>query len=285
MATVAQHLQQVRALLAPVAGEGAALEARLLAQHAWGMPHEAMLRDWDKPLAAEAAQQLNRLAARRAAHEPMSHLLGEKDFWKDTFHVTADVLTPRPDSETLIEAMLRWQPATGAPLALLDLGTGSGALLLSALREYTAAHGLAIDLSPAALAVAEGNAARLGLAGRAQFRLGDWCKPLDSGEKFDIVMSNPPYIARAEIAALDEDVKGYEPHLALDGGVDGLDCYRTIFSTIGRHLNDGALLLVEVGQGQAADVAVLGAASGLVHKETCSDLAGIPRIVCFMNQR
>jgi len=281
MATIAQQLQQTREQLAPVAGDMAALEARLLAQHAWGVPHEAILRDWDKSVTEHAAQQLRDVTARRARHEPMSQIMGEKDFWKDTFLVSRDVLTPRADSETLIEALLRLRPQVDAPFSMLELGVGSGALLLSSMREYGQALGVAVDVSPAALAVAKQNAMRLGLASRVRFLEGDWCNPLDSSEKFDIVISNPPYIAHVDIAALDEDVKGYEPHLALDGGIDGLDCYRSIFSTIGSHLNAGALVLVEVGQGQAEDVAALGVRAGLHHTETCNDLACIARIVCF----
>lgn len=281
MATVAQQLQHVREALSPISGEMAALEARLLAQHAWGVKHEEILRDWDKPITDDAAQQLQHITHRRAQREPMSQILGEKDFWKDTFLVSSAVLTPRADSETLIEALLRHRPDMAAPLRMLDLGTGSGCLLQSALREYPNAQGVGVDLSPAALSVAKQNALRLGLQGRLQFLEGSWCNPLDSADRFDIVISNPPYIAHADIAALDEDVKGYEPHLALDGGVDGLDCYRTIFNSLGGHLNPGALVLVEVGAGQADDVAVLGTGAGLRHLETCQDLAGIARIVCF----
>lgn len=281
MSTLAQQLQHARDYLAAVAGEGAALEARLLAQHAFGLSHEEMLRDWQLPVDDAALQTFDALLARRLRHEPVSQILGQRAFWKDMFFVSADVLTPRPDSETLIEALLRHRPDRMQPYRMLDLGTGSGALLLSALREYPQAEGVAVDLSPAALAVACRNTEALGLASRVSLRAGDWCNPLDKTDAFAIVMSNPPYVARAAIAALDEDVKGYEPHLALDGGDDGLDAYRTIFSTIGRHLLDGALLLVEVGQGQAVDVVALGKQAGLRHEETCNDLAGIARVVCF----
>ena len=285
MTSIAQHLQHARARLAPVAGDSAPLEARLLAQHAWGMPHEQLLRDVHTTIDDAAAQQLSLVVDRRMQHEPLSQITGSKDFWRDQFTVTADVLTPRADSETLIEALLRQMPERDAPYRVLDLGTGSGCLLLSVLREYPNATGLGIDTSPAALAVAEGNAQRLGLAQRAAFRRGDWCSTLDSTERFAIVVTNPPYIARADIAGLAEDVKGYEPHLALDGGDDGLDCYRTILSTIRRQLEPGACVLAEVGAGQAEAVTALGIAQGLHHTETSHDLAGIARIVGFTNER
>ena len=279
--TVQQHLQQTGALLASVAGDLAPLEARMLAQHAWCKSREDLLREADQPVAEEAAEMLQKMAQRRLAREPMSQILGMKDFWKDQFVVTRDVLTPRADSETLIEALLAARADKNASLHMLDLGTGSGCLVLSALREYANASATAVDRSPAALAVAKGNAERLGLQARVRFLEGDWCNPLDSADRFDIVITNPPYIARAEIAALDEDVKGYEPHLALDGGIDGLDCYRTILSTIGAYLNPGAFVLAEVGQGQDQDVKKIGEANGLRHVQTHCYLVGIARIVVW----
>jgi release factor glutamine methyltransferase len=281
MTTIAQQLQQVREALVPVSGELAALEARLLAQHAWGMSHEVLVRDANQPVDENAAQQLQQMVARRAKREPLSQIVGEKDFWKDSFTVTRDVLTPRADSETLIEALLKHCP--GDALSILDLGTGSGCLLLSALREFPEATGVAVDRSPAALAIARLNAARLGLESRAVFLEGDWCNPLDKRDGFDIVVSNPPYIAHAALAALDEDVKGFEPHLALDGGNDGLDCYRAIFTSVPAHLNANAHVLVEVGDTQALDVKMIGEAAGLRHLETHRDLAGIERVLVFRN--
>lgn len=281
---IQELLRNTAQQLQPVAGENAALEARLLAQHAWGVDREGLLRDAQQPVAEDAAQALRDAAARRLQHEPISHIVGYRDFWKDRFAVTRDVLTPRPDSETMIEALTRQLPPSDAPHRVLDLGTGTGCLMLSVLREYPHATGVAVDASPAALKVAQHNADALGLAARVQLRQGDWCAALDSGERFAIVVTNPPYIARAEIAGLAEDVKGYEPHLALDGGQDGLDCYRTILSTLPAYLDVGARVLVEVGAGQAEDVAALGVSHGLRHEETCHDLAGIARIVCFTSE-
>ena len=285
MATLAQHMQQTRAALEPVAGALAGLEARMLVQHALGMSHEQMVRAPEAVVEEHAAANLQQLASRRVAREPMAQILGVKDFWKDSFLVTREVLTPRADSEVVIEMLLKHGPARDAQCRVLDLGTGTGCLLLSALREFPQAAGVAVDVSEAALGVARENARRLGLSGRVGLRQGSWCNPLDKAEKFAIVITNPPYIARAEIAALDEDVKGYEPHLALDGGADGLDCYRDIFPQIVSHLEAGALMLVEVGAGQHEQVAQLGQDAGLALKEIGHDLGGIARVVVFKNQR
>lgn len=280
MTTIAQQLQQTSEALAPVAGPLSALEARLLAQHVWGVSHEVLVRDATQEVDADAAQQLQMAAARRMNREPLSQIVGMREFWKDSFVVTRDVLTPRADSETLIELAMALRKNKDTR-SVLDLGTGSGCLLLSMLREFPQAQGTAVDISPAALNVARGNAERLGLENKVEFLPGAWCNPLDKSARFDIVISNPPYIARAEIAALDEEVKGFEPHLALDGGTDGLDCYRAIFEQVAAHMNQDAHLLLEVGAGQAEDVRTLGEAAGFTHVQTSRDLGGIERIVAF----
>ncbi len=278
MKAIAVQLSEAREALGAVAGSNAALEARVLAAHAWGMTPEALVLASNEPREPTA---LAGLVKRRIAHEPVAQILGTKDFWKHTFMVTRDVLTPRADSETMIEELLRLRTDTAAPLRILDLGTGSGCLLLSALGEYPNASGVGVDVSEAALAVAAQNVAALGLGTRAALRCSNWCSNVEG--TFDVVLSNPPYIPRAEIATLDTDVQGFEPHSALDGGVDGLDCYRAICAQILPHLNPGALLLFEVGAGQADDVATLGVAHGLTLISITSDLAGIPRIVALQH--
>ncbi len=279
MQAIAAQLNQLRTALAPVAGEAAALEARVLAAHAWGMTPEALVKHANEP---RDAVVLDALAARRLKREPISHIVGQKEFWRDTFEVTADVLTPRADSETMIEALLRHRPQKDAPLRVLDLGTGSGCLLLSALREYGYATGVGADQSEAALAIAQRNAARLGLQARSAFCCSNWCSNVAG--MFDVVLSNPPYIPTAEIATLDMDVQGFEPHAALDGGADGLACYRSILQQVRPHMNAGALLLFEVGAGQADDVAALGVGQGFSLLEISADLAGIARVVVLQTQ-
>lgn len=277
MHTISTQLAKARAELEKVSGVNAALEARLLAGHAWRMSPEELVFH-----GAEARDPATfwQLIERRLKAEPVAHILGERHFWRDVFKVNRAVLTPRPDSETIIEALLRARPDNTAALKMLDLGTGSGCLILSALREYTKASGVAIDQSQHALDVATQNAESLGLSPRCRMMRGDWCTSL-GGTFFDVLISNPPYIRTDDIAGLQLDVRGFEPHAALDGGADGLDCYRDIIAQAPPHLNTNALVLFEVGEGQAADVAALGEAAGWTVKEIAKDLAGIDRVVVF----
>jgi release factor glutamine methyltransferase len=276
MSSIAQQLQQAREILAPVSGELAALEARLLAQHAWHVTPEVMVRDHEREVDAEKIAALEALVARRLTREPIAQIVGFKHFWKDDFAVTRDVLTPRADSETLIEAVLRHRPQAES---ILDLGTGSGCLLLSLLREYPQARGVGVDRSAAALNVARRNAHSTLLAPRCEFFGGSWCEPLELSHQFDIIVSNPPYIPTREIAKLMSDVRDHEPLLALDGGADGLDCYRLILRHAHAHMRPAALLAFEVGQGQAQDVAMHAQAQGFALLEIAKDIQGIDRVV------
>lgn len=284
MQTVAAQLAEARSALAAVAGAAAGVEARALAAHAWGMAPEALVREAH---AAREAASLPQLVARRLKHEPVSQITGKKHFWKDEFLVTRDVLTPRADSETMIETLLRLRPS--APARVLDLGTGSGCLLLSALREYPEAQGVGVDQSDAALEVAAANAAALGLQSRLMLRRSNWCSNVDG--LFDVVLANPPYIPLSHKDTLDADVREYEPHSALFAGDDGLDCYREILDAspgahpVLNHLAPNALVLFEVGMGQAEAVAAMGAAQGLRFIEITKDLAGIGRVVAFEHNR
>ena len=276
MQAIATQLRDARTRLAPIAGANAALEARLLAAHAWGMSHEALILEGD---AAREPSAFTALVERRLNAEPVAQIVGSRDFWKDTFTVTRDVLTPRADSETMLETLLRLRPDTDAVYRLLDLGTGSGCLILSALREYPQACGVGVDVSPAALKIAAHNAAALGMEKRCTMQHGHWCDTLEG--QFDIILSNPPYIPTAEITGLDADVRLHEPHQALDGGLDGLDDYRRIAQQVTRHALPGSLLLFEVGMGQAEDVAAIAVAAGWKLLTITKDLAGIARVVAL----
>jgi len=257
-------------------------EARLLLSKASGLPIEALIAHGRDEAPAATIGALRALTARRVLREPMAHILGEREFWGLPFKVTPDVLVPRPDSETVIEAALSLMPDRARAWRLLDLGVGSGCLLLTLLREYPNAHGTGIDASPAALAVAQENAERLGVAARARLLAGDWREPgwvEQLGGPFDLVVSNPPYIASADIAGLMPEVARFEPRLALDGGGDGLDPYRRIAASGRQLVTSGGWLLVEGGEDQASDIAGIFSAAGLHPAAPWKDLAGIDRVI------
>jgi release factor glutamine methyltransferase len=252
-------------------------DARLLLAAALGVGQGALLAGDDRQVDVEAAARFAAHVARRAAREPVSRILGVREFWSLPFRLTPATLDPRPDSEALIEAALETVPDRDAPLRLLDLGTGSGCLLLALLSELPNATGIGIDRDPAALVAAAENAAALGLASRAAFRRGDWGRGL--AERFDLVVANPPYIAEEEVARLAPEVALYEPRGALAGGVDGLDAYRLLAPQLGGLLCDGGRAVLEFGHGQHDAVAGLIGAGGLEIRGFRYDLGGTVRCV------
>lgn len=260
----------LRAAAARLPGDTPRLDAELLLAHVLGEERLAMLAG-NAAVGDEARAAFGALVERRRRHEPVAHILGFREFWSLPIRVTADVLVPRPDSETLIAGALA-HFAGRAPETVLDLGTGSGALLLAALSEWPQARGLGIDRSAAALAVAKANAGALGLAGRAAFREGDWAQGLEG--RFDLILCNPPYIPDGE--ALMPDVALFEPAGALFGGADGLDPYRLLLPEVPRLLAAGGVALFEFGVGQAGALLALAAEAGL-EADVAPDLAGRPR--------
>lgn len=251
------------------------LEARLLLAHALGVEQSDLAVMPEADLAPDAFLAL---VARRAAREPLAYILGRREFWSLNFEVSPATLIPRPDSETLIAAALSLRPKRERVRRVLDLGTGTGCLLLAALTEFPAASGIGLDLVPAAAALARRNAARLGLAARAAFLVGDWAAAVES--RFDLVLSNPPYVKSAAFPGLMADVADHEPASALDGGADGLEPYRRIFPELPRLLAPGGMAILEVGVGQAAALGVLAGTAG-VTTSIMADLAGIPRaLIC-----
>lgn len=257
--------------------EGPVIDARLLVEAAADASRADIITEPRRPLTAEQAQRLESYLVRREAREPVSHILGRKGFWKIMLTVTPQVLTPRPDTETVVEWALRQFPE-GRPFSILDLGVGSGAILLAILAERPAAKGLGVDISEDALAVARENAANLGLASRVALLRGDWTRGLDGGA-FDLVVSNPPYIPSADIETLDPEVKDHEPRLALDGGPDGLDAYRLLAPEILRVLKPEGRFAVEIGHDQSLAVEALFRAAGAGGVETLKDLANRDRVV------
>jgi release factor glutamine methyltransferase len=228
-------------------------------------------------LTTNEAERLWNYAARRAAREPVSRILGARGFWTLDLTVAPDVLDPRADTETLVETALDLIEDHNAPLAVLDLGAGSGAILCALLSELPQATGVAVDLSAAACAATRENLARCGLSQRAQVLRGRWGTPLAS--RFDVIVSNPPYVRAGDIATLDPEVRLHDPRLALDGGADGLDCYREIVGDLRRLLAPGGLVAFEVGFDQAASVAALLQAENLEIAGFARDAGGRDRVV------
>jgi release factor glutamine methyltransferase len=256
--------------------ESPELDARVLIGHALGLDHAAMASAANRVLTADDVAAISALAARRLAHEPVARILGVKEFWSLEFHLSPATLVPRPDTEAVVEAALKAVEARkNSILRIADLGTGSGALLLALLSELPNATGIGTDISLPALRTARENAARLGLAARTHFVACDFGAALNA--KFDLVVSNPPYIARGDIARLAPEVREHDPIRALDGGVDGLDYYRTIAMQARDVLARDGTLVVELGAGQGLAVAALLRDGGIVAVGMEDDLSGHPR--------
>lgn len=274
--TVGEALRHGAALLAAAGVDSPQLDARLLLGHAAGLSREALLRD---PGLVVDPMPYHALLARRAAREPVALILGRQEFWSLEFEVSAATLIPRADSEAVIEAALAALPDRGRVRSILDLGTGTGCLLLATLTEFPAAWGVGVDRAAEAVRLAARNAGALGLAARAAFLCGDWDGALSA--RFDLVLSNPPYIPGGDIAGLMPEVARHEPGGALDGGADGLDAYRSILAALPRLLAPGGVAVLEIGFGQADDVAAL--AGGPVAFR--ADLSGIPRAMILGTEK
>jgi release factor glutamine methyltransferase len=253
-------------------------DARLLMAYALGVDRAELIANGGRALTVEQAEAIDALAARRLKREPVARIFGHKEFWNLSLQIGPAVLVPRPETETVVEAAL---DAVGrdarqmAQLRILDIGTGSGALLLALLSELPNAVGTATDISAAALDVARANAERVGVAGRCTFIACDIAAGVPG--PFDLIVSNPPYVVHGEIASLPPEVRDYDPALALDGGADGLDGYRAIAAQARRLLAPGGKVIVELGAGQEAAVRALCTKAGLAAAAVLNDLAGIPR--------
>lgn len=251
------------------------LDARVLLKYALKLNDAELIGGADRIVSPDCASILESMVSRRVRGEPVARIVGHKEFWGLSFELGLHTLVPRPETETLIEAALA-AFGRGAPRRVLDLGTGTGCLLLGALSEYPEASGVGVDIAPKAVEVAAANAGRLGFAGRAEFLVSDWDKGVEGS--FDLVLSNPPYILREDIEKLAPEVRLHDPLLALDGGPDGLSAYRKLATAAARRLAPGGLLIAELGIGQEAGVAAIMAGAGLtVDGQARPDLAGIPR--------
>ncbi|MBN8919851.1 MAG: peptide chain release factor N(5)-glutamine methyltransferase [Rhizobiales bacterium] len=263
-----------------------AADARVLIQHTLGLTHAALVADGARVLTAGEAVAVNAAASRRLAQEPVAYIVGEKEFWGLELTVTSATLIPRPDTETLVQAVLdALGPRANEHLQIADLGTGSGAILIALLHSLPDAEGIGIDVSFGAVSVARANAARHALAARSAFAVGDLVDALDARPTFDVIVSNPPYIESGTIADLSPGVRMYEPVGALDGGMDGLTFYRRVVREGAALLKAGGVLGVEIGAGQADAVSGLFAGAGWQPAaRPARDLEGHVRALLFVHE-
>jgi release factor glutamine methyltransferase len=256
------------------------LDARLLVGHALGLDHAGLARASGRALTAEEIAHIEALVARRLAREPVARITGVKEFWGLQLRLAPAVLVPRPETETVVEQALAALDRGGSrerPLRIADLGTGSGAIMLALLSELPHAFAIGTDRDRAALALARGNATRLGFDARAAFVACDFGQALAGG--LDLLVTNPPYVKSGDIAGLEADVRDYDPHAALDGGPDGLAAYRAIAADASALANPNAHLIAEIGAGQSDAVVSIFAAAGFDRIAVAPDLAGVPRAV------
>jgi release factor glutamine methyltransferase len=275
--TLVQAWTQARRRLEAAGVDGPVIDARLLLEAASGATRADIVSDPYRPLSPDQAQALETYLTRRIAREPVSHILGRKGFWTVELKVTRDVLTPRPDTETLVDGVLKSLPAE-QPMHILDLGVGSGAILLALLAERPLWTGVGVDVSPQALEVARENAALLGLDDRATLVHGVWAEGLPD-HAFDAVVSNPPYIPTADIETLEPEVRVHEPRLALDGGADGLDAYRVLAPQVMRLLKPGGVFALEIGHDQGHAVEAMMNQEKAGYCRVISDLGRRDRVV------
>lgn len=278
MSSIGDIINDVVAVLERSNIENPRREARLLASVALNRSTTEIFNELARPASEHETHLISEVASRRASGEPVAYILGEREFWSIPLTVSPATLIPRPDSETLIELALehyRDEP----PQRILDLGTGSGCLLLALLSEFPGARGVGIDISGKAIDIARGNAKRSGFFDRTTFSVGSWTDGITG--TFDLVISNPPYIRSGDIRRLEKDVRDFEPMTALDGGEDGLEMYRSIFSKLDSLLSLDGQVIVEIGMGQREDVREIAAKRGFQFLDERCDVANIPRALMF----
>jgi release factor glutamine methyltransferase len=277
--TRAQALKDLRRALTEAGFETAALDARLLLLEALGISPTDLITSPDISLTPEQSRTLDSFTARRLAHEPVARIVGTREFWGLPFRLSLETLVPRPDTETLVETALDLLPDRQAPLRIVDFGTGSGCILVALLHELPNAMGLGVDLSFGALVTARANADDNRVGNRCHFALSRWAEAVSG--PFDLIVSNPPYIASPVIPGLDAEVRDHDPLLALDGGADGLCAYRVILGEASRLLARGGLLVVEIGYDQAEALRHLAGLRGLEVLTIAHDLSDNPRCVAL----
>ena len=277
MATLGALLAEAAAALMQARFDEPRRRARRLVSSTLALSPADLLAHPERAVDERATDRVRVALARMVDREPLSRILGRREFWGMEFGLSTDTLDPRPETETVVTAVLRSIPDRGAPLRLLDLGTGTGCILLALLSEFPAATGFGVDVAAGAAVTARRNAATLGLAHRADFVVGDWAGPISG--VFDVIISNPPYIASAALADLPREVALYDPRCALDGGPDGLACYRSLAADIRRLMGPRSRFVCEVGLSQGSAVEAILRANGLSIERCERDLAGIMRCV------
>ena len=265
-------LQRASMMLEAAGIENPKQDALVLLAHVMEVDQSAVLARLQEPLPPSALYGMDQVVAVRSLRQPVSHIIGKRGFWNHEFLVNSDVLDPRPDTETLVAAALE-QPFDN----VLDLGTGSGAIILSLLAERPKAMGVATDISAKALDIARRNAGRIGVADRVQFKESDWFDAVNG--RYDLIVSNPPYISEAEMQALAPEVRDWEPHLALTPGGDGLEAYRRIAAGLAGALTPKGRVLLEIGYRQALDVSEIFTKAGFTQPEVLQDLSGHDRVI------
>ena len=259
------------------------IDSLLLICKAFSLTKEQVIFNPDLAINQNQINDFQALLKRRLSREPMSHIIGKREFFGNDFLVSSSVLDPRPDSESLIELIGEIFPDKNSKLKILELGVGSGCLILTALKLFSNWNGIGVDISEKALEMAQKNAHLLEIQNRIQLSKSNWFENISS-EKFDLIISNPPYIASAEIETLQEEVKNHEPRNALDGGISGLDCYEEIAKNVGNFLKNKGILILEIGQNQEISVQEIFEKNGLKLIKTKKDLGGIIRSLAFTNE-
>ena len=275
--TVGTFLTALTARFSQAGIDNPRLDARILVGHVVGIDPSMLFARSDMAIDDDQYERIAAFAQRRLAHEPVARIVGAREFWSMSFDVTPDVLDPRADTETLVAAILALRPSFSGSVRILDLGTGTGCILLAILSAWPEATGTGIDISPNAVDVATKNAARLGFSNRTAFRQGNWCEGLT--ESFDIVVSNPPYISTEDFSHLQPDVKNFDLPTALKGGADGLDAYRALLPGARKALKSGGKIGLEFGAGQEKAVTELAQENSFRCAVEYRDLAGIVRCV------
>jgi len=276
-ATVGEVLDEIAAALTAAGLEEPRRVARRIVVTVLGLSPAEVFAHPQRHLGEEERQRIEAIAQRVAAREPLSRIIGRREFWGLDFVLSPETLDPRPETETIVEAVLARLTDRQKRYRFLDLGTGSGCLLLALLHEYPNARGIGVDVAYGAAITARHNAARLGFGERARFVVGNWGEVLAG--RFDVVVANPPYIARAELMTLMPEVREHDPHRALDGGADGLDAYRAIAPDLPRLLQPGGFVAAEFGIGQADAITKMIGDRGLAVEAITADVAGIARVI------